>query len=83
MYDLSFWNNRETDSIKEREGERVRERYKNMSEIKNQPIEDPEEARRRFILELEFVQCLANPEYLNCKLFLFFGFFFFVLVWKG
>ena len=25
---------------------------------------DPE--RRRFLMELEFVQCLANPEYLKC-----------------
>lgn len=26
-----------------------------------------EEARTRFQVELEFVQCLANPHYLNCK----------------
>lgn len=26
-----------------------------------------EQARNRFQLELEFVQCLANPNYLNCK----------------
>ena len=27
---------------------------------------DPE--KYRFQVELEFVQCLANPNYLNCKL---------------
>lgn len=27
--------------------------------------EDPE--KYRFQVELEFVQCLANPQYLNCK----------------
>lgn len=26
-----------------------------------------EQARNRFQLELEFVQCLANPNYLNCE----------------
>jgi mediator of RNA polymerase II transcription subunit 31 len=26
--------------------------------------------RERFLMELEFVQCLANPLYLNCKCFL-------------
>ena len=26
-----------------------------------------EEAKIRFQVELEFVQCLANPHYLNCK----------------
>ena len=28
-------------------------------------LENPE--RYRFQMELEFVQCLANPQYLNCK----------------
>lgn len=23
--------------------------------------------RKRFVLELEFVQCLSNPDYLQCK----------------
>ena len=26
-----------------------------------------EQAKMRFQVELEFVQCLANPHYLNCK----------------
>ena len=30
---------------------------------------ESEEAQKiRFQVELEFVQCLANPNYLNCKL---------------
>uniref|UniRef100_A0A3Q3X343 Mediator of RNA polymerase II transcription subunit 31 n=1 Tax=Mola mola TaxID=94237 RepID=A0A3Q3X343_MOLML len=28
---------------------------------------DEEQARNRFQSELEFVQCLANPNYLNCE----------------
>uniref|UniRef100_A0A3Q2QIG9 Mediator of RNA polymerase II transcription subunit 31 n=1 Tax=Fundulus heteroclitus TaxID=8078 RepID=A0A3Q2QIG9_FUNHE len=28
-------------------------------------MEEPEQARNRFQSELEFVQCLANPNYLN------------------
>jgi len=32
--------------------------------------ETEEQTRLRFQVELEFVQCLANPNYLNCK-FLF------------
>lgn len=28
--------------------------------------ETPEEARTRLLVELEFVQCLANPAYLHC-----------------
>uniref|UniRef100_A0A672JRL7 Mediator of RNA polymerase II transcription subunit 31 n=1 Tax=Sinocyclocheilus grahami TaxID=75366 RepID=A0A672JRL7_SINGR len=31
-------------------------------------METEEQARHRFQLELEFVQCLANPNYLNCKI---------------
>uniref|UniRef100_A0A3B4C9V0 Mediator of RNA polymerase II transcription subunit 31 n=1 Tax=Pygocentrus nattereri TaxID=42514 RepID=A0A3B4C9V0_PYGNA len=31
-------------------------------------LETEEQARNRFQSELEFVQCLANPNYLNCKL---------------
>lgn len=30
--------------------------------------EGKEESRRRFEVELEFVQCLASPSYLNCML---------------
>lgn len=29
--------------------------------------ETDEQQRVRFQVELEFVQCLANPNYLNCK----------------
>lgn len=32
--------------------------------------ETEEQIRLRFQVELEFVQCLANPNYLNCKLLL-------------
>lgn len=28
---------------------------------------DPDDGRQRFLLELEFVQCLANPTYIHCK----------------
>ncbi|KAK3184520.1 hypothetical protein Dsin_031806 [Dipteronia sinensis] len=27
---------------------------------------DPDDGRQRFLLELEFVQCLANPNYIHC-----------------
>lgn len=30
--------------------------------------ETEEQQRLRFQIELEFVQCLGNPNYLNCKL---------------
>ena len=30
--------------------------------------ETDEQSRQRFQTEVEFVQCLANPNYLNCKL---------------
>lgn len=29
--------------------------------------ESDEQQRLRFQIELEFIQCLANPNYLNCK----------------
>lgn len=29
------------------------------------PYKDPDEGRQRFLLELEFVQCLANPAYIH------------------
>jgi hypothetical protein len=32
-----------------------------------QTIESEEQQRLRFQVELEFVQCLANPNYLHCK----------------
>lgn len=32
---------------------------------------DPDGGRQRFLLELEFVQCLANPTYIHCKLVIF------------
>ena len=38
--------------------------------------------RERFLMELEFVQCLANPLYLNCKCFFFFTFFFSIKFFK-
>jgi len=30
---------------------------------------DPDDGRQRFLLELEFVQCLANPTYIHCMIF--------------
>ena len=32
-------------------------------------MEVADENIQRFTVELEFVQCLANPEYLNCTLY--------------
>ena len=32
-----------------------------------QAIESEEQQRLRFQVELEFIQCLANPNYLHCK----------------
>uniref|UniRef100_A0A452YVD4 Mediator of RNA polymerase II transcription subunit 31 n=1 Tax=Aegilops tauschii subsp. strangulata TaxID=200361 RepID=A0A452YVD4_AEGTS len=29
------------------------------------PYKDPDDGRQRFLLELEFIQCLANPIYIN------------------
>lgn len=33
--------------------------------------ETPEQSKRRFEIECEFVQALANPHYLNCNFFFF------------
>ncbi|KAG6425820.1 hypothetical protein SASPL_110025 [Salvia splendens] len=33
---------------------------------------DPDDGRQRFLLELEFVQCLANPTYIHCAQLLHF-----------
>jgi mediator of RNA polymerase II transcription subunit 31 len=30
------------------------------------PYKDPDDGKQRFLLELEFVQCLANPTYIHC-----------------
>lgn len=30
-------------------------------------VGDEKDNRERFLLELEFVQCLANPGYINCE----------------
>ena len=30
---------------------------------------DPDDGQQRFLLELEFVQCLANPTYIHCMIF--------------
>jgi len=34
---------------------------------------EPPDDERRFVIELEFVQCLVNPDYLRCK-FIFLAF---------
>nr|CAD1843516.1 unnamed protein product [Ananas comosus var. bracteatus] len=34
--------------------------------LPNNPYKDPDDGRQRFLLELEFVQCLANPTYIHC-----------------
>ena len=39
-------------------------------------MEVPDENMQRFTVELEFVQCLANPEYLNCTFLLRFYYYF-------
>jgi mediator of RNA polymerase II transcription subunit 31 len=39
-----------------------------------------EESRRRFLLELEFVQCLANPQYLQCNFLIIPSYFNYFLV---
>ena len=36
-------------------------------QISTAHLELPEEQRRRFEIECEFVQSLANPHYLNCR----------------
>lgn len=33
------------------------------------PVETEDQQRIRFQVELEFVQCLANPNYLHCKFY--------------
>nr|CAD1843517.1 unnamed protein product [Ananas comosus var. bracteatus] len=33
--------------------------------LPNNPYKDPDDGRQRFLLELEFVQCLANPTYIH------------------
>ncbi|OAY79670.1 Mediator of RNA polymerase II transcription subunit 31 [Ananas comosus] len=35
--------------------------------LPNNPYKDPDDGRQRFLLELEFVQCLANPTYIHCS----------------
>ncbi|KAL5225512.1 hypothetical protein ABZP36_012151 [Zizania latifolia] len=35
-------------------------------EPEERPAPDPNDARQRFLLELEFIQCLANPIYIHC-----------------
>ena len=43
------------------------ETHHGVEEIKD----EKDEEQKRFEVELEFVQSLANPEYLQCNLFLF------------
>lgn len=38
--------------------------------------ESAEDSQRRFEIECEFVQSLANPHYVNCKFLSFFFFYF-------
>lgn len=33
--------------------------------IPKEPYKDPDDGRQRFLLELEFIQCLANPTYIH------------------
>ncbi len=42
------------------------------------PAESEEQQRLRFQVELEFVQCLANPNYLHCEYLLNRCFFYFL-----
>lgn len=41
--------------------------WDNKQNIFTVPAESEEQQRLRFQVELEFVQCLANPNYLHCK----------------
>jgi hypothetical protein len=38
-----------------------------MEPVIDVPDEQLTEDERRFLLDLEFVQCLGNPKYLNCS----------------
>lgn len=33
--------------------------------VPKEPYKDPDDGRQRFLLELEFIQCLANPTYIH------------------
>lgn len=46
-------------------------RFKGWNYLSGVP-ETEEQQKLRFQIELEFVQCLGNPNYLNCKLFVIF-----------
>jgi hypothetical protein len=41
-----------------------------VAKLRSGAPESPEDALTRFTVELEFVQCLANPLYLGCALYL-------------
>eukprot|EP01104_Vermistella_antarctica_P001572 TRINITY_DN11639_c0_g1_i1.p1 TRINITY_DN11639_c0_g1~~TRINITY_DN11639_c0_g1_i1.p1 ORF type:complete len:148 (+),score=31.06 TRINITY_DN11639_c0_g1_i1:150-593(+) len=60
------------------------------SSSQNVYIETPDKARLRFLMELEFVQCLASPEYLQFlaqqryfKEPAFIGYLHYLLYWEG
>ncbi|KAK2981108.1 hypothetical protein RJ640_021162 [Escallonia rubra] len=40
----------------------------NIASLPKSIYKDPDDGRQRFLLELEFVQCLANPTYIHSKL---------------
>lgn len=48
--------------------------------LENKTSELEKRNKRRFQIELEFIQCLANPWYLNSLYLFFFPIFFFSLV---
>ncbi|KAK2992411.1 hypothetical protein RJ640_023855, partial [Escallonia rubra] len=37
----------------------------NIASLPKSIYKDPDDGRQRFLLELEFVQCLANPTYIH------------------
>ena len=45
--------------------------------------ETEEENKRRFEIELEFVQCLSNPHYLNCESYYVFRAYYLFVQWQG
>lgn len=47
--------------------EHPQKKQKQNNRKKYSDIETTEDNQMRFAMELEFVQCLANPHYLRCK----------------
>jgi mediator of RNA polymerase II transcription subunit 31 len=51
--------------------------------LEGRPYEETDaDNQLRFLMELEFVQCLANPQYLNCKLQIYHALYLMISVYK-